>query len=268
VNREIGARRTAKEYREAHKLCSGCHKTLPLDAFEVLPSGGLRGTCRDCRAALKAASKRRAREARKAAPEYQAELESKAREREERKAATEASNARAREEREAEREAEAAAARAAAEVRRRKRRDRQRGIRQRPLSPERRREVEARASHLVSLLMGTNPHERIKSEQGWDSATAELQRLWAQTGDKKCVSCKATVPPSAMLPPGPGNSYPGKCQKCAHAESIAHHVRMFGRLPDGPRLMPMRDGTAITVAELARRHREREATDRVQRYGA
>ena len=89
-------------------------------------------------------------------------------------------------------------------------------------------------------------------------ATSELHSLWSQSGDKECVSCKAIVPPSAMLPPISSNFYPGKCRSCARAEYYEHSFRVYGRLSEGPRLIPMRDGSAIPVAELARRCRERE----------
>jgi hypothetical protein len=124
---------------------------------------------------------------------------------------------------------------------------------------ERQRHATERVAHLTALLMGTSPGERINSEQGWDAATSELRKLWMESGEKECVSCKAVVPPSAMLPPGPANFYPGKCRSCARAEYIESHWRVYGRAPDGPRLIPMRDGTSITVAELARRHRQRSS---------
>ena len=114
-----------------------------------------------------------------------------------------------------------------------------------------------RIAHLTSLLMGTNPDERISTDEGWNMTQAELDRLWLTSGDKECVSCKAVVPPSALPPPGPANFYPGHCRPCAHAEYRRHSLRVFGTYPEGAPLIPMLDGTSITVAELARRHRNR-----------
>lgn len=60
-----------------------------------------------------------------------------------------------------------------------------------------------------------------------------------------------------MLPPIPANFYPGKCRSCASAEHREDSFRVYGRVAEGPPLIPMLDGTSITVAELARRVRER-----------
>jgi hypothetical protein len=109
--------------------------------------------------------------------------------------------------------------------------------------------------------MGTDPQERIDSEQGWTMATSELQRLWLQSGYKVCVSCEATVPPTDMQPPGPASFYPGQCRRCAHAAWEASHRATYGPLIgplSGPRKIAMRDGTRITVADFARRVWERE----------
>lgn len=263
--REREARRVAKEYRRTQreaerdrKQCRECGETKPATAFELLPSGGLRGICRDCRTATKSARKRAAR----ATLEHQAELQRKARERELQREEREAAKAAEREELQAAKEAEWAALRAAEEARRRKRLERKRGVRQRTLSPERLQEVAKEVARLSSLLLGTNPRQRISDQQTWEATSTALQKLWLQSGDKECVACKATVPASAMLPPGPANFYPGKCQRCATAECHANQLRVTGRPPEGPRLIPMKDGTSITVAELARRCRERERTRR------
>jgi hypothetical protein len=235
--RERQARQIAKEYRQSlrpeGKQCKDCGEVKPLDAFEMHPSGTPRATCRDCRANLKAERRREAASVAKA-------------------------------QREAAKEAEQAAAREAALARRRKREDYRKGIRKRPISPDRQREAAERIAHLTSLLMGTNPTERITSEQGWDMTTSELQRLWHQSGDKECVSCKVVVPPSAMLPPGPANFYPGRCRTCAAAQAREVHWIMFGKEPAAP-LIPMLDGSSITVATLARRVREREQSYRSNR---
>ena len=126
---------------------------------------------------------------------------------------------------------------------------------------DRQREAAERIAHLTSLLMGTNPTERISSEQGWDMTTSELQRLWHQSGDKECVSCNAVVPPSAMLPPGPANFYPGRCRSCAAVQYREVQWIMFGKEPAAP-LIPMLDGSSITIATFARRVREREQSYR------
>jgi hypothetical protein len=89
-------------------------------------------------------------------------------------------------------------------------------------------------------------------------ASSELQSLWLQSGDKECVSCSAVVPPAAMLAPGPANFYPSRCRRCAAAECEANQLKIFGRIA-GPRPILMRDGSIITIAEFARRCRERGA---------
>jgi hypothetical protein len=131
------------------------------------------------------------------------------------------------------------------------------------VSPERQRKAAERIAHLTALLMGTSPGERIASEEGWDMATSELQSLWLQSGHKECVFCRAVVPPSAMLPPGPANFYPGHCRKCARQAYETETIRVFGKVSQ-PRLLPMRDGTSITLGEFARRHRERGQARRLK----
>jgi hypothetical protein len=108
--------------------------------------------------------------------------------------------------------------------------------------------------------MGTNPRERIANQEGWDMATAELEQLWHQSGHKRCVSCEAMVLPSRMLPPGPGNVYPWHCRSCARIASETSHRRVFGPAVgplNGPQKIVLKDGSRITLAELARRCRER-----------
>lgn len=85
-----------------------------------------------------------------------------------------------------------------------------------------------RLHHLASALAGTNPHERIDNEEGWTNAMNELKRLWTVSGDKECVSCNQTVPASAMIPPGPGNFYPGRCNSCAREAYRKGHLRAYG----------------------------------------
>jgi hypothetical protein len=126
---------------------------------------------------------------------------------------------------------------------------------------ERQRIAAERIARLTSILMGTHPEERITSEERWNMATSELQSLWLRSGDKECVSCRTVVPPTAMHPPGPANFYPGKCRSCARMEREESLRRTFGPLIGplwGPRKIPMKDGTSITVAEFARRVRERK----------
>lgn len=50
--------------------CKACGQTKAADAFERLPTGGLRGTCTPCRRAVAADRKRAIRQAYEATPEY------------------------------------------------------------------------------------------------------------------------------------------------------------------------------------------------------
>ena len=95
---------------------------------------------------------------------------------------------------------------------------------------------------------------------------SELRKLWPLSGDKQCASCKAIVPPTAMLPPGPGNFYPGKCQSCAGEEVRANRLKVGCKDPEGPRPVHLRDGTTVTIGDIARHHRELEKTYRVKRW--
>ncbi len=124
-----------------------------------------------------------------------------------------------------------------------------------------------RLNRWLSALDGTNHNERIDSEEGWNMALAEVQRLWTLAGDKKCVACKQIVPASAMIPPGPGNFYSGRCNPCAREAYRAGHLRAFGRhLPETARRIPLRDGSTISIGELAGRHRARQARYRFTRF--
>lgn len=139
------------------------------------------------------------------------------------------------------------------------------GVARGTLTPERRAEIAERLTHLTAILTGTAANERISTQEGWDVATSELLKLWHLSGDKVCVTCKETVPPEHMPPPGPANFYPGHCRRCAGIAAEGNHRRTFGPLIGplrGSPKIPMRDGTAITVAELARRVRERQAARR------
>lgn len=127
-----------------------------------------------------------------------------------------------------------------------------------------RRKVAERAAYLIALLNGTDAGERINDAETWDRVTAELRTLWLKSGDKECVSCKETVPPTAIHPPGPANSYEGQCHSCADASYEANLARL-GIAREGPRLLRLKDGSTITVAALARRHRERDRGRRFAR---
>ena len=233
VAREREARETSKVYRQGQreaeraavetKPCTSCKRTLPLDSFHLHKNGSRRPRCKSCRAAedrKRYYSKPGRADTGKRA--INPERQRKAAERLLKEAA--------------ERQRKAA---------------------------ERQRKAAERIAHLTSLLMGSNPGQHIASEEGWDVAVSELQSLWLQSGDKECVSCKAVVPPSAMLAPGPGNFYPGQCRPCVRLTRETNHRATFGPLIGplpGPRKIPMRDGTSITVAEFARRCRERGIT--------
>lgn len=232
VHREREARRVSKEYREAQRVaegtkpCTSCGQALPLDQFS--PSFRDRPTAR-CKPCSAAATRAR----------YHADL-TKARNRTRNRPVDPE-----RERKAAERE------RRASERLQRLSDDRQRK------TDERRRLAAERIAQLSALLRGTAEGPRISSEEQWDVTTSELHRLWLQTGDKECVSCKAIVPPTAILPPGPANFYPGKCHSCAEADVRENTLKVTGR-PCEPALVPLLDGTSITLAEFARRHRERE----------
>jgi hypothetical protein len=234
--REVEARRIAKEYRQAQRLaarsvttkqCSACGESLPLDSFSPAHRDRATARCKPCSAAV---TRKR----------YHGDLE-KARSRTRNRPVDPERQRKA-----AERQ------RKAAEDRERKAAERQRKV------TERERKAAERIAHLAALLSGAVVSgQRISSAGGWDMADAELRKLWARSGDKQCVSCNAVVPPSAMLPPGPANFYPGHCRSCATAACNANTLRVTGKPPPGPRLIPMKDGTAITIAEFACRVRER-----------
>jgi hypothetical protein len=126
--------------------------------------------------------------------------------------------------------------------------------------------IAARASHLIALLNGTAPGERISDTEGWDRVTAELRKVWPLSGDKQCTECGAVVPPEAMLPPGPGNFYEGQCRGCSTASYRANRAALGIACGDPP-LILLKDGSRVTVGEIARRHHERERNRRVKRFG-
>lgn len=228
--RDREARRLAQEYRQAQreaeklngKACDKCGETKPPSEYDKLPSGNLRGSCKDCRAMRKADRRHELQDAKRDARDSAKAVER--------------------------------AALLAAEAERR----RKRATRKRKVTPEQQLQAAERIAHLTSLLKGNHPGLQLTSEKGWDVASSELQRLWLQSGDKVCTGCGSTVPPTFMLPPFAANFYPGKCRTCARVEFEEDRLKTFGRL-SVPRLIPMRDGSSITVAELARRHRERSS---------
>jgi hypothetical protein len=135
----------------------------------------------------------------------------------------------------------------------------------RTLTPEQLREIDTRSAHLLSLLDGTASGERLETQQEWEAVAMELSKLWLRSGEKECISCLEKVSSEKMHPPGPGNSYPNHCHSCAEAAHEQNSIATYGA-PPGHRLIPLNDGTEIIIAELARRHREREATYRLSRY--
>lgn len=128
----------------------------------------------------------------------------------------------------------------------------------------RRREMLARIDELAPLVSGASEGGPINDEEGREAVMSELQKLWLQSGDKQCAACGELVSPASMLPPGPANFYPDHCRPCARQAHEQHSLAVFGTLPE-PRRLPLRDGTTITLAELASRHREREAERRALR---
>jgi hypothetical protein len=285
--REREARRNTERYRQAqreaelaaepHKVCPGCHRSLPLSAYSPKGPGKHNTRCRPCHSANVSAAKQAKRaglspeelEERRSAErqeyysrtgrdgqtglsraERTAALALRLAERKARASATDA-------DRQAEavaRETERAATAAKALSRRRAKHERKRDA------------LIHRAAQLIALLNGTAPGERINDAEGWDRVTAELRKVWHLSGDKQCTSCAAIVPPEAMLPPGPGNFYEGQCHPCAKASYEANRAAL-GIAHQGPPTIRLKDGSTITVGTLARRHHERERNRRSKRFG-
>jgi len=112
-------------------------------------------------------------------------------------------------------------------------------------------------------LEGFIPSDPVTDEEDWELTSRAVREGWERSGDKLCARCNQTVLPSAMLPPGPGNFYPHHCRPCAGEAWRDGYVRVFGhRPPERPRAVILRDGSEITIGELARRHRQREALRR------
>jgi len=240
------------------RYCPGCEKTLPVTEFYNHPRSGLYVHCRPCNSAANRARYREVREQKLAAmePWERENVERRQREQEARQRA----NAAKREERDAlkavkeAQRAEDEACKAAAKHRRK-----YGPARPRAVSLERERLNAERVAYLVALLSGTTRDHRISTDEQWDMIATELSKLWLQSGDKACTACGQDVPAAQMHAPGPANFYPGKCKPCVRSEYERRTIATYGCLPT-PRMLPMLDGTEITIGELARRHRAREAT--------
>lgn len=235
MHREKEAKRAGREYRQQqreaaaaagpHKTCTGCKQSLSVRLFSP-KRDGYRPRCRRCESAEAAARKR-------------------ARQRGWSKA-----------------EADAHRAKQRADYRTRQARS------GRPsASAARRADVAATWAGYHSLrLEGLIPSDPVVDQEDWEVATQAVRKAWESSGDKQCVGCKQTFPPSAMLPPGPGNFYPGRCNPCARDAWREGYLRTFGRYPaERSRPIVLLDGSEITIGELARRHRERQA-GRATRY--
>jgi hypothetical protein len=208
----------------ATKHCSGCGNDLPPSSFYARSCGKLSSRCRLCTSTANAARQRGQTLGRFHDPE----------------------RVRIR----------------AAHAERRKREQEAREI-ARDYRRAQRAEAAARVDYLASVLNGTAAHERIVAQEGWEAVTSELLGLWHRSGSKVCEVCRETVSPKRMQPPGPANFYPGHCHGCAGKAFAQHSLATFGRLPRA-RSIPMRDGTVLTVGELARRHRQRQPGRRVR----
>lgn len=237
------------------KYCTGCEQMLPAPAFYTRTDGRLSSRCKKCKSAANAARQRARTAARNADPEVLRARKQHA-ERVQRE----------REARELARRVARDAARAAAQERtasRIKTGAKLKGNRRKAVQPVSAEELAAnreRVDYLLLLLSDLHPTEQIATEQSWNAAYAEVDRLWYVSGDRECVACLRRVSPDQMLPPMPGNGRPGMCRPCvAHAEE-ENHRRTFGPLIGplpGPTKLRMLDGTWITLGELARRHRAR-----------
>ena len=256
--------------------CTKCGKTQPIDAFDLLSTGGHRRTCKTCRSAARNERKRARRAAWKETPHYREHLARKQRERDARALASECHRAEQGRLRAAEsaarKDAERAAKSAATAERRAKakaaadRRATRRALEEAG-GPE---AAAARVVYLAAILAGATTKERLETDAGWEATMTELQRLWLVSGDKTCARCKGTFPPEQVLAPSPGVSYPGHSRQSPRREYEGHLRETFGPLIGplpGPRRLPMRDGTYITIAELGRRHREWQAGYRIKRLG-
>ncbi|GEM_PF-5728384 len=237
------------------KYCSGCEQTLPAPAFYTRADGRLSSRCKKCKSAANAGRQRARTAARNADPEVlrarQQHAERVKRERE----ARELARAVAREAARAEAQARATSrVKTGAKLKGNRRKAVQ------PVSPEELAANRERVDYLLLLLSDRHPTEQIATEQSWNAAYSEVDRLWYVSGDRECVACHRRVSPHQMLPPMPGNGRPGMCRPCAAYAEEENHRRTFGPLI-GPlqsrRKLRMLDGSWITLGELARRHRAR-----------
>lgn len=233
------------------KYCPGCGQTLPASAFYTRTDGRLSSRCKKCKSAANAARQRARTAARNADPEVirarQQHAERVLREREARELA-----------RRVARQAARPAAQKCTGASVKLRGDRRKAVQ--PVSPEQLAANRERVDYLLLLLSDRHPTEQIATEQSWNAAYAEVDRLWYVSGDRECVACHRRVAPTEMLPPMPGNGRPGMCRPCAAYAEEENHRRTFGPLIGplpGPTKLRMRDGTWITLGELARRHRAR-----------
>lgn len=241
------------------KYCSGCGQTLPASAFYARKSGKLSSRCKKCVSASNSARERAQTAARNADPEVirarQQHAERVRREREARELARRIAREAARAEAKARAETRAASrVKTGAKLKGNRRKAVQ------PVSPEELTANRDRVDYLLLLLSDRHPTEQIATEQSWNAAYAEVDRLWYVSGDRECVACHRRVAPTEMLPPMPGNGRPGMCRPCAAYAEEESHRRTFGPLI-GPlqsrRKLRMLDGSWITLGELARRHRAR-----------
>jgi hypothetical protein len=123
-----------------------------------------------------------------------------------------------------------------------------------------------RVDYLLLLTTNRHPTEQIADEHSWQRALSEMNRLWLLSGDRVCIACNLTVPPEQMHPPTPGNTRHGMCKRCAYADYEANRYATFGDR-EVPRGILMRDGTRISIAELARRVRARSGGHRLPEPG-
>lgn len=216
------------------KLCTGCGTVGAAGDFYVRASGTLYSRCRRCVREANASLKRERLAARRAAlePWQVAHLERVRREKEAR-LRTRARGIRSTEP-EPSRAAPVPAHRPAQKI-----------------GPTEKAGVVARIQRLTAAMQEANREEQ-------DALEEMIQDLWPFSGDKTCSACACVVSPSKMRPPSRLNGLDGQCNACADAQSEARSLLIFGPWP-GPRLLRMRDGTAIPLIEFVRRHRARES---------
>lgn len=243
---------------EEEVFCKDCSQTKPRSMFHTTPRGKPYARCRPCRAQRSKAQYAAAQEA--LSPEI--------------KAAKAARADRMRREAEAKQAAKDYAARQKVEAAQKgleiqhKRRmwaaNRKRGLRgdgsSKVLDPKEVANNRLRADYLALLLADGHPTERIANDRSWEAAISELRRIWPLAGNRDCNSCGENVAAHKMRPPIPGSGRQGMCIRCSNAACDAERLAIFGPY-QGPQLMPMRDGTSITLAEFASRVYRRMGKD-------